>query len=204
MNLAYKMVFSSMFFWFLVVGHRLILYRLANGSCSPVPGFYVALDVWLEIILAAALPPLVVFILAYLLMRNLRGLFHRRLFPTDNNTTVQNTQNRSSQSFQSMDSQLTLMIILQSFIVVITYVPFAIELAYTNLTQYQIKSSYQIAVETIIVELAHILSYVFFVSGFYISIISNAGFRRQFQLKIGMPQIKEMTTIQLQTTHVAH
>jgi hypothetical protein len=94
-----------------------------------------------------------------------------------------------------MDSKLTLMLLLQSIIAAITYFPYASELIYTNVSQYWSKPSLQKAQEKVFVEFIHILSYAFFASSFYVSIISNIGFRRQFKNCFGRGKERETTGI---------
>ncbi|CAF1309675.1 unnamed protein product [Rotaria sordida] len=176
-GLAYKMSITCVLFWLLFIGHRLILYSASNGKCGPLSGFYAYFDNYIEVVFTAICTPIVMVILAYLLMRSVRDVIQRRIVP-DNNGPQVNTAQRSV--LQKIDSRLTLMLILQSFIAIITYTPYAAELIYTNVTQYWPKSPLQIAIEKVIVELIHLVSYTFFATSFYISLISNSGFRRQF------------------------
>ena len=108
-------------------------------------------------------------VLAYLLIRSVRDVIQGQITP--GNRTV----------LQEMDSQLTLTLILQSIITIITYVPVADELIYTNVSQNWVKSSLQNAQEKVFVKFIHLVSYVVFASSFYVSMISNSGFRRQIK-----------------------
>ncbi len=78
------------------------------------------------------------------------------------------------------------MLILQSSIVVITYVPYSINLGYTEITRYKLKSQFRIGSENIFSELAHLCSYIFFASSFYVSILTNIGFRRQLKRSLNI------------------
>jgi hypothetical protein len=174
------------FFWFLIIGHRLVLYSTANDNCSPLAGFYADFDNYLEVVFSGIYPPIVMSVLAYRLIKSVRNVIHRRVAPGNHlmqRTIVHRTV------LQQMDTQLTLMLILQSIIVIITYVPYAIELIYENVTEYWPKSALRIAREEVFAELTHLVSYVFFASSFYVSMISNEGFRRQmkkfFRARIG-------------------
>jgi hypothetical protein len=66
-----------------------------------------------------------------------------------------------------MDSKLTLMLILQSIITMITYFPYAGELIYINITQNWPKSSLRNPQEKVFIEWTHLLSYIFFASSFF-------------------------------------
>ncbi|CAF3453947.1 unnamed protein product, partial [Rotaria socialis] len=173
-DLALKICLICAFVWLLVFGHRLILYSATKGACIPLPGFYAYFDAYNEIFFKAICPPTVMIILAYLLIQNVRGVSQRQIAPTSNGTPANLTQ-RSA--LQLMDSRLTLMLMLQSFVVLITYIPFATQLMYSNITQYCPKSTLRNAQESVFAELTHLLSYTFFASSFYVSIITNVGFR---------------------------
>lgn len=174
MSLAYKLTIGCLLFWFVFIGHRLVLYSAKNSSCGGLDGFYSDFDTYLEVVCVGICPPLVTSVLAYLLIRNVRDAIHRRINPTNQSTPVVRRT-----ALQKMDSQLTLMLILQSFFAMVTYFPYAGELIYTNVTQYYPKSSLQNAQEKVLVEFIHITSYTFFASSFYVSMISNNGFRRE-------------------------
>jgi hypothetical protein len=162
----------------LIFGHRLILYSITNGACLPLAGFYTDFDNYLEVVFTGLYPPIVTSILAYLLITSVREVIHRRVIPINHltqTTIVHQT------ILQQMDVQLTLMLILQSIITIITYVPYSAQLIYSNVTAYWPKSSLRQAQEKVFVELIHIISYVFCVCSFYVSVISSRGFRRQIK-----------------------
>ncbi|UJR20424.1 hypothetical protein I4U23_023555 [Adineta vaga] len=186
-SMAYKLTIACLIFWFLLICHRLFLYNTKNGSCTRPAGFYDEYDNYFEVIFTAIMPPFVMFLLAFLLIRSVRTVIQRRIAPGNQSTAVHRT------ALQQMDAQLTLMLILQSVITIITYVPFAVELIYTNVTQYWTKTSYQTAIDKIVTELTHILSYIFFASSFYISIMTNGGFRREIKRFFRRSEHAEMT-----------
>lgn len=201
MSLAYKMSAISLIFWFVIIGHRLILYATRNGSCSPLAGFYNVFDNYLEVVITGFCPPIVTSVLAYLLIKSVRSVINRKIVP-ENRLTQPTFIPRTS--LQQMDAQLTMMLILQSMITIITYGPYAIELIYTNATQDLPKSALRKAQEKVFVELMHIVSYVFFASSFYISILSNVGFRRQIKrFFIKRPENEQTTMTQLGIRPVA-
>jgi hypothetical protein len=141
--------------------------------------FYSYFDNYSEVVFAAICPPIVMSVLAYLLIRSVREGCSSTNCP-GNNTTPTTIVRRTV--LQQMDSQLTLMLILQSIITIITYVPYAAELIYANVTENWPKSPLRNAQEKFFVELTHLVSYVFFASSFYISMILNSGFRRQIRI----------------------
>ncbi|CAF2242834.1 unnamed protein product [Rotaria magnacalcarata] len=95
------------------------------------------LNIWFGIFLwvtvfTAICPPVAVIVLTYLLIRSVRNVIQRQII-SGNNAQVATVAYRSN--LEQMDSRLTSMLILQSMIVIITYIPFAAELVYTNVTQ---------------------------------------------------------------------
>ncbi|CAF2981274.1 unnamed protein product [Rotaria sp. Silwood2] len=81
---------------------------------------------------------------------------------------------------QQIDSQLTLMLFLQSLIAIIAYIPFGAAVLYFNITGEWTKSSIRQAWEQVIANIIRLFSYLFAATGFYVSMISNRGFRGQF------------------------
>ncbi|CAF1028250.1 unnamed protein product [Adineta ricciae] len=176
-SVAYKATILCLLFWFLLICHRLVLYKTVDGSCIRPTGFYDDYDNYFEVVFTAIMPPVAMYLLAYLLIRSVRGVIQRRITPGNNQPQQTNIKHRTV--LQQMDIQLTKMLILQCAVAVLTYVPFAAELIYSNVTQYWTKTPYQRALEKIVVELTHLLSYVFFATSFYVSIVTNVGFRRE-------------------------
>lgn len=176
--LAYKLSIASSVIWFLITGHRLVLYSTADGSCSSLAGFYADFDNYLEVVVIGMFPPILMSVLAYLLIKSVRSVIHRQVAPDSHlahTTVVHRTV------LQQIDAQLTLMLILQSIITIITYVPYAAQLIYSNVTAYWPKSALRLAQEKVFIELIHLMSYVFFATAFYVSMISSSGFRRQMK-----------------------
>ncbi|CAF1599064.1 unnamed protein product [Rotaria magnacalcarata] len=97
-----------------------------------VTGFYAYFDNYIEIVFTAICPPVAVIVLTYLLIRSVRNVIQRQII-SGNNAQAATVAYRSN--LEQMDSRLTSMLILQSMIVIITYIPFAAELVYTNVTQ---------------------------------------------------------------------
>ncbi|CAF0815776.1 unnamed protein product [Adineta steineri] len=197
LSLSYKLSIACVLFWFLLIGHRLILYNIYDGTCGPPAGVYAEYDNYFEVVFAGICPPIVMSLLTYLLIKSVRNVIQRRITP-GNNVVQPAVVPRTI--LQQMDTQLTLMLILQSVITIITYVPYAVQLIYENVTQYWSKSSLRIAQESVFTEFTHLLSYVFFASSFYVSMITNGGFRRQIK-RVFLPQktnehIDHMNTVQ--------
>jgi hypothetical protein len=100
-----------------------------------------------------------------------------------------------------MDTQLTIMLTSESLITIVTYIPYASQLTYANITQYWSKTPLRLAWESVFTELIHLFSYVFFATSFYVSIISNNGFNREIKRlltrnKSTHPETHAMTIVQ--------
>ena len=177
------MVFASALIWFLGFGPRLILYDITRSGCVPPAGFYSIYDNYLQVVFSSFAPSILLPVLGFLLIRNVRAIIRRRVAPGSEAATSGNAGNSV---INQMDSQLTLMLSLESAIAGITYFPYGVRLTYGDITQSIAKSPMRVAVENVIIELIHLFSYVFFASNFYVSFISNSGFRRQFMNSIHM------------------
>jgi hypothetical protein len=201
-SLAYKMIIITPIFWFLLTGHRIIFYRIEDGVCGPPDGFYEYYDNYFQVIFSSLAPAVVMSILAYLLIKSVRGVIKRRVAPV---ATIPSTITPKSSMINQMDTQLTIMLILESFITIITYVPYATQLIYSNVTQYTTKSPLRLAWENALIELIHLFSYIFFGTSFYVSIISNVGFRRKLKQFFGMkiPNQSEDFTVNIIRTQPA-
>ncbi|CAF2679043.1 unnamed protein product [Rotaria sp. Silwood2] len=184
------MVIVISFFWFLLLGHRIILYRINNGTCAPLEGFYAVYDNYFQVIFSSLCPVIVMSILTYLLMKNVRGVVQRRIQAVNGVAPIIKPNNSI---INQMDAQLTIMLTLESIFAIITYVPYAIQLTYANITQEWYKTQLQLAWETVFTELIHLFSYLFFVTNFYVSIISNVGFRRKFKNILAMKTHNDLT-----------
>lgn len=202
-SLAYKLVLGGSLVWLLIVGHRLIFYSNSTGTCTGQAGAYIVFDTYLEAILSGVYSPLVVIVVAILLLRSARSVTRRRVTP---NNIAHSTPAPNQLHLRQIDLQLTTMLFLQSSMAIISYVPYAVQLLYVNITDGWAKSNLQQAWEQLIVNIICLCSFLFAASGFYISVISNRGFRKQFMHSFGINRIihpKELTaTIILKTPNV--
>jgi hypothetical protein len=75
------------------------------------------------------------------------------------------------------------MLLLQTLVAIPSFFPYAAELIYINITHNWKKSPERLAWESVFAETTHLLSYTFFTTQFYVSLISSSGIRKQI-LKI--------------------
>ena len=177
------MIFVIPLFWFVLFVHRIILYRIDNnGECNPPSGIYSYYDNYFQVIFSSLTPAISMSILACLLMKSVRDVVQRRIVPQNIDLSSVNQQRQKHKSIiHQMDSQLTIMLILESIIAIITYFPYAAQLTYSNITANWPKSSLQKGYESVCIEIIHLFSYIFFATSFYVSLLSNVGFRRKIK-----------------------
>lgn len=173
------MIPAVIIFWFILTGHRLILYSIDSGSCNPQLGIYEKIDTYIEVVMSGVVPPILFITLGCLLLRNVRSVARRRVAPGAAGTGGPQTTSVSNSLIQQIDSQLSTMILLQSFVAIPSFVPFGAQNLYTSITRYWIKTPYYLSYENIFVELIRLFSYLFYSTSFYISCISSPGFRKQ-------------------------
>ena len=165
-------------FWLLFFGHRLILYRTSYGRCAALVGAYASFDSYVEASLTAMGTPIVMVILACLLYRSVHSMSQRRVLASSSETPVIVMQRTT---FRKLETKLTLMLLTQVVIAAVTCIPYASEVIYSNVTVNWAKSSLWRAIESVVIETIRLLSYLFFTTSFYISLITNRGFRHRFK-----------------------
>jgi hypothetical protein len=176
LTLSYKVIAGLAIIWFLAFGPRLIFYRIEDGTCSASNGLYRFYDNYLQVLVSSFLPSIAMPILSILLVRNVRDMIRRRGPPVNNLSAMVKSTNSI---IHHMDTQLTRMLVLESVIAGITYFPYGIQLIYSDISHQWYKSPLRVALESVLIESIHLASYVFFASSFYVSFVSNSGFRRQ-------------------------
>jgi hypothetical protein len=175
--LAYKIIVVNALFWTLVTSHRLVYYTNSSGSCWSQEGAYMVFDTYLDVSLSVVGSPLVVIVLACLLWHNVRSVTRRRAARIN---VAPTTLSANLLHNQQVDLPLTLMLFLQSILAIINYVPFGIYILYYMFTDGWIKSPLRVAWEQLVISLIRLSSYLFAAGSFYVSIISNHSFRKQF------------------------
>ncbi|CAF1538220.1 unnamed protein product [Adineta ricciae] len=166
--LAYKIIVANFVLWIAVSSHRLVFYGNGSGHCDSQEGFYAAFDHYQDVSLSAIASPLLVIVLAVLLRCTVRSVNQRR-------ATLKTQGN-----LQETDSQLTIMLLLQSILAIINYVPYGVYILYSMFTKEWVKSSWRVAWEQLIIAFIRLSSYVFAAGTFYVSMVSNPSFRKEF------------------------
>ncbi|CAF0916126.1 unnamed protein product [Adineta steineri] len=196
-TLAYKIIPTVVFTWFICVWHRLYFYNITSGSCNPTPGIYEKIDSYFEVVMSGFVPPILLITLGCLLLRNVRGVVHRRIVPAG---VVSQPINTNLSHIQQIDSQLTAMILLQSFVAIPSFIPFGAQNLYTSLSRGWYKTPLRLAWEDVIIETIRLFSYLFYSTSFYVSLYSSRGFRKQvlhsLRIKKYKPQPHITTTYQ--------
>lgn len=173
------MTFLIAFIWFLLTGHRLILYSTISGTCKPLPGIYEKWDSYFEVIMSGLIPPIVIIALGCLLLRNVRLTRARRLATNTATSSTNHGKPVVQAQIHQIDAQLTTMVLLQTLVAFPSFLPFGAQNLYSSITLNWYKSPLRLAWDNIIIEMIRLLSYVFYNTSFYISFSSSPGFRRQ-------------------------
>ncbi|CAF0848584.1 unnamed protein product [Adineta ricciae] len=175
-SLAYKLVLACVIIWFVFGCHRLVLYSATTGSCIAQPGLYALLDNYLEAVISGLCPPVIIFVLSYLLMRSVRNTIQRQ------NLVLSNEQNSAAVKLtflRKTDKQLTRMLLWQTLVAIPAFIPYTVQLIYSNVTENWSKSPEWVAWENVCVETIRLLSYTFFSTRLYITLISSGRLRRE-------------------------
>lgn len=202
-TLANKLLVVSSLIWLVILSHRLVWYSASNGQCQGQPGFYAYFDNLFDAIVTCLVPMVTLTVLGILIGQSVRrAVQRRRIVPS---TIINETTSVNQSAIQKMDSQLTVMLFLEVFVAMISFLPYAAHLVYINVTDTWPKSRLRIAWETVIIETIRLLSYIFFICPFYVSIIAISGFRRQllFSLRFMKQQTNNHTHHQLGTAMLA-
>ncbi|CAF0855869.1 unnamed protein product [Adineta steineri] len=182
-NLAYKLVLVCTIIWLIISCHRLIFYSALTGQCIAQQGFYATFDNYFEAIVSGFCPPIIILILAYLLMQSVRSTIQRQTILVN---TVHSRSAPNLTFLRKTDKQLTRMLLWQTFVAIPAFLPYAGELIYTNITRYWSKSDQWLAWEDICTEIIRLLSYTFFSTRFYVTLMSSDGIREKIFNIFGM------------------
>lgn len=144
-------------------------------------GTYRAFDTYLDLSLSGIGSPLLVIVLAIVLWINIRRFSKQHAARNYTATLATQTGN------QQVEFQLAIMLLLQSILAIINYVPFGVFVLYRMFTNQSLNGSpLRAAWEGIIIALIRLSSYLFAAGTFYVSFISNRRFRQQFKNSLGM------------------
>jgi hypothetical protein len=179
-------------FWIFVTGHRLILYTNSSGSCWSQEGPYMVFDTFLDVSLSGVGSPLLVIILAIMLWISIRSVTKRH---ATRNAVGPTTITPSQTHNQQVDLQVTIMLLMQSILAIINYVPFAVYILYYMFTDGWDKSALRVAWEGVIIAFIRLSSYLFAAGTFYISILSNRSFHEQLINSLGKRRVNQPVSI---------
>ncbi|CAF1645241.1 unnamed protein product, partial [Didymodactylos carnosus] len=182
------LIISITTFWLLAVSHRLVYYDIYKTSnttqtCMSQPGIYTYYDTYFEALFVGLLPPIFICIFGLIILHNIKCVIRRQIGPADQNNT------RLSR-IQYIDQQLTFMLLLQTVIAMISFIPYSIQLLYSLITEQQYKSAERLAWENLIIHIIRLLSYSYYCFSFYVYLKSSETFRKQF-IQIFKSSVKE-------------
>jgi hypothetical protein len=140
-------------------------------------------DTYLDMSLSGVGSPLLVIVLALMLWKSVRSVTKRHVA---RNAVAPMTLSANQSHNQQVDLQLTIMLLLQSVLAIINYVPFGVYMLYYMFTDGWIKSPLRVAWEGLIIAFIRLCSYLFAAGSFYVSMISNRSFREEFMSSFRM------------------
>jgi hypothetical protein len=195
-SLAKKLVAVFPLIWLVILSHRLIWYGVFNGGCGGQAGFYAYFDNIFDAIVTCLLPMVTLTVLGVLIERSVRRIAQRRVVPTV--TANESAANANQSAIRKIDAQLSIMLFMNIVVAVISFLPYAAQLIYTNITQNWSKSPSRVAWENVIMAIINLLSYIFFSSPFYVSIVAFSGLRQQLlrTLRLTKQQTNARSTTQ--------
>ena len=109
-------------------------------------------------------------------MRSVRNTIERQ------NLVQSNESNKPAVNLtflRKTDKQLTQMLLWQTLVAIPAFIPYTVQLIYSNVTENWSKSPEWIAWENVCVETIRLLSYTFFSTRLYITLISSRRLRRE-------------------------
>lgn len=177
-TLANKLVGVFSLIWLAVLCHRLIWYGASNGRCEGQAGFYAYFDNIFDAVVTCLFPMVTLTVLGVLIGLSVRRIVQRRVVPV---VTINESSTANQSAIRKIDAQLTVMLLANIIVAMISFLPYAAHLVYVNITENWSKSPLRVAWETVIIETIRLLSYIFFSSPFYVSIISFSGFRHLYE-----------------------
>ncbi|CAF2158359.1 unnamed protein product [Rotaria magnacalcarata] len=176
LDLTNKLVGAFSVVWILVLWHRLVWYTASNGSCGGQPGSYAYFDNMFGAIVTCLFPMILLTVLGVLIGRSIRNIIRQR---TGLMTGISKSATANQSVIHKVDAQLTIMILMQIFVAMVSFLPYAALLLYSNITNGWSKSPLRVAWETVISEAISLQSYLLFSCSFYVTMISFSGFRKQ-------------------------
>lgn len=119
-------------------------------------------------------------IFGFLTVQNMKHS-RQRIVPHTNIHRTIATQQANKINMKSREYQISIMIIVQLCVYLITNLPFTIYLVYSAVTAFQTKSNFRLAIEKFITVIVYLLSNINFSATFYIYILTTRIFRKDLK-----------------------
>ena len=176
-SLAIKLILCLTLFWMIISIHRFILYNInpETSVCELKSGLYWWYRICYKIFINGLAPQIIVIFISTMIIRNIRLVVNRRTCESLIDDCHTKTKHRR---LQKLDHQLTSMLLIQSTILFVSFLPYNSELLYTTLSRNLIKSDVYLAWENVFIQFIHLSSYVFYSTNGYIFLATNQLFRR--------------------------
>ncbi|CAF3133072.1 unnamed protein product [Rotaria socialis] len=183
LDLANKLVAVFSVLWILVLWHRLVWYSASSGSCEGQSGSYAYFDNLFSAIVTCLCPMIILTVLGVLIGRSIRNIIQQQIGRV---TAFSESATANQSVIHKVDAQLTIMILMQIVVAMISFLPYAAQLLYSNITNDWSKSPLRVAWEHVISETINLLSYLLFSCPFYVTMVSFSGFRQQLLCSLGL------------------
>jgi hypothetical protein len=107
--------------WAIIPSHILIGLTISDGQCTKV-GWYVTFYVFYALLFIGSIPSIILCIFSYLTLRNMKQL-HNGIQPTEQDASTKNNNNRV---FRRRDRDLSILVLAEAAIFIITTGPFSL------------------------------------------------------------------------------
>lgn len=180
--LALKLIPCITIFWMIILLHRFMLYQIDPilGTCQPKIVIYWWYKSYYKFLFTGLIPPIIILIISCMIIRNIRLVANRSIQPIHRRLSSIAGKNKNKYSrIQKLDSQLTLILLIQLCVSFISFLPYSSELLYLKLSENFTKSNIYLFWQNIFIEFIHLNSYIFYSTNSYIFLISSQLFRKQ-------------------------
>ncbi|UJR19584.1 hypothetical protein I4U23_022719 [Adineta vaga] len=179
-RLAITCIIVLALFWMIFHIHAFIFTEIIQFGpnillCYFQPGNYTVFITYYSLLFNAIIPPLLMIMFGLWTLKNV-GTVHNNVHPTGSLINASTTMGRQH-IIGSKDHQLIKMLLVDIVIYIIFRIPLAVFLIYQQITQYQSKSSDQIAIDYFILNITYFLFMIVPAINCYTNLLISKTFR---------------------------
>ncbi|CAF2966536.1 unnamed protein product [Rotaria sp. Silwood2] len=182
-HVACRAILIITFVWLLIPIHLAIYFRIEFDRCIPQSGTYAKIFSVYSIVACGWPPPIVMIICGIISYRNLKKIRGRIVSRNvDNNHVKGDVIKLNRQRISRRDQQLTILIIYEVILYVITCLPFSINITYLTITSNYPKTPDRIRIESFITLFSSpFLVIINSCAPFYLYLVVSSKFRQDFR-----------------------